>query len=76
MSLLGVENLCLHTSKSNEEDFLIRKILLTHDPDGSQLDTDLLLRAVKNVVFYATPISEVCLLSLQVYVFALWLISV
>ncbi|KAL3511362.1 hypothetical protein ACH5RR_030763 [Cinchona calisaya] len=65
MSLFGLENGDLHSLvSSNEEDFLIRKILITHDPDGCQLDTELLLRAVKNIIHFACPISEaVCLLS-------------
>lgn len=37
-------------SKSIEEDFLIRKILLTHDPDGRRLDSELLLQAVESVM--------------------------
>lgn len=37
---------------------------MTHDPNGCQLDTQLLLRAVKNIIHCADPISEaVCLLS-------------
>ncbi|KAK3026047.1 hypothetical protein RJ639_042539 [Escallonia herrerae] len=41
-----------------EEDYLIQKILLTHDPDGRQLDSELLLRAMEDVMHYATQ-SEV-----------------
>ena len=32
------------------EDVLIKKILLTHDPDGRHLDSELLLRAMENVM--------------------------
>lgn len=37
-------------SKSIEEDFLVRKILLTHDPDGRRLHSELLLQAVESVM--------------------------
>ncbi|KAL8157001.1 protein SIEVE ELEMENT OCCLUSION C isoform X2 [Apium graveolens] len=36
--------------ESSEDDFLIRKIVLTHDPDGRYLDSELLLQAVENVM--------------------------
>ncbi|KAK1394154.1 hypothetical protein POM88_013210 [Heracleum sosnowskyi] len=36
--------------ESSEDDFLIRKIVLTHDPDGRYLDSELLLQAVENVL--------------------------
>lgn len=36
--------------ESSEDDFLIRMIVLTHDPDGRYLDSELLLQAVENVM--------------------------
>ncbi|KAK2968636.1 hypothetical protein RJ640_030716 [Escallonia rubra] len=41
-----------------EEDYLVQKILLTHDPDGRHLNSELLLRAMEDVMHYATQ-SEV-----------------
>jgi hypothetical protein len=37
----------------SEDDILIKKLLLTHDPDGRRLDSELLLRAMENVLCYA-----------------------
>ncbi|WCJ38599.1 Protein SIEVE ELEMENT OCCLUSION C [Euphorbia peplus] len=37
---------------SLEDEFLVRKILLTHDPDGRHLDSELLLTAIENVLNY------------------------
>lgn len=34
--------------QSSEDDYLIREILLTHDPDGRKLDSDTLLQLVEN----------------------------
>ncbi|XP_025012374.1 protein SIEVE ELEMENT OCCLUSION C [Ricinus communis] len=49
----------LHSSSSpSEEDILIKKITLTHDPDGRHLDSEQLLRAMQNVMCY-TAASEV-----------------
>ncbi|XP_022734843.1 protein SIEVE ELEMENT OCCLUSION C [Durio zibethinus] len=46
-------------SKSNLDDgILIKKLLLSHDPDGRRLDSEMLLSAVENIMFYATT-SEV-----------------
>nr|XP_027099916.1 protein SIEVE ELEMENT OCCLUSION C-like [Coffea arabica] len=58
MSLTGFEKRYIHLPVSTEEDFLIRKILMTHDPDGRQLDAQQLLRAVKNIIHRASPVSE------------------
>lgn len=44
------------------QDFLIKKLLLSHNPDGRRLDSELLLLAVENVIFYATKTSQVPLL--------------
>ncbi|KAF5741118.1 hypothetical protein HS088_TW10G00113 [Tripterygium wilfordii] len=38
-----------------DEDILVRKLLLTHDPDGRHLDSELLLQAVEKIICYATP---------------------
>nr|XP_027097213.1 protein SIEVE ELEMENT OCCLUSION C-like isoform X2 [Coffea arabica] len=58
MSLTGFERRYIHLPVSTEEDFLIRKILMTHDPDGRQLDAQQLLHAVKNIIHRASPVSE------------------
>lgn len=71
MSLFEVEDSYSHNSASIEEDFLIKKILLTHDPNGSQLDSHLLLRAMEDIIVHATPVLVVCLLSLLVFTFVL-----
>ncbi|KAI7998310.1 Protein SIEVE ELEMENT OCCLUSION C [Camellia lanceoleosa] len=52
MNFLASENQPLHSSSSPEED-LIKQILLTHDPDGRHLDSELLLRAMGNIMSYA-----------------------
>ncbi|KAI3452654.1 hypothetical protein Pfo_009318 [Paulownia fortunei] len=39
---------------TTNEDFLIREIVLTHDPDGRQLDSDLLLKLVESTFCYTT----------------------
>lgn len=48
-----------HSSMPSEDDILIKKLLLTHDPDGRRLDSELLLRAMENVLCYAAA-SQVC----------------
>ncbi|KAJ8758925.1 hypothetical protein K2173_002704 [Erythroxylum novogranatense] len=48
----------LQSFKSLEEDILARKLLLSHDPDGRRLDSELVLRAMENVLCYAST-SEV-----------------
>ncbi|XVF02599.1 hypothetical protein REPUB_Repub04eG0188500 [Reevesia pubescens] len=40
------------------DEILIKKLLLSHDPDGRRLDSEILLYAVENIMFYATT-SEV-----------------
>ncbi|KAL7202537.1 hypothetical protein ACSBR1_034083 [Camellia fascicularis] len=52
MNFLASENQPLHSSSSPDED-LIKQILLTHDPDGRHLDSELLLRAMENIMSYA-----------------------
>lgn len=50
-------------SSSLLDDFLIREIRLTHDPDGRQLDSELLLRLVENV--FCSTLSDVMVLLLR-----------
>ncbi|XP_017225515.1 protein SIEVE ELEMENT OCCLUSION C isoform X3 [Daucus carota subsp. sativus] len=38
------------SSEPSEDDFLIREVVLTHDPDGRYLDSELLLQAVEDVL--------------------------
>ncbi|GLU03177.1 hypothetical protein SLE2022_203920 [Rubroshorea leprosula] len=40
--------------KSVDDDILINKLLLSHDPDGRSLDSEQLLHAVENIMFYST----------------------
>ncbi|XVE85193.1 hypothetical protein DITRI_Ditri17bG0072200 [Diplodiscus trichospermus] len=42
-----------------DDEILINKILLSHDPDGRRLDSETLLTAVENIMFYVTTTSEV-----------------
>lgn len=39
---------------SVEEDNLVRKLLLSHDPDGRHLDSEQLLRAMENILRQAS----------------------
>ncbi|XP_052203992.1 protein SIEVE ELEMENT OCCLUSION C [Diospyros lotus] len=48
-------NYASNLSSPGEEDFLTRPILLSHDPDGRRLDTELLLQAVENILYNAAP---------------------
>ncbi|XWS69116.1 hypothetical protein CRYUN_Cryun04dG0151700 [Craigia yunnanensis] len=41
-----------------DDEILIKKLLLSHDPDGRRLDSKMLLSVVENIMFYATT-SEV-----------------
>ncbi|OMO81589.1 hypothetical protein COLO4_23504 [Corchorus olitorius] len=43
---------------SLDDEILIKKLLLSHDPDGRRLDSEALLCAVENIMFHATA-SEV-----------------
>ncbi|CAK9180531.1 unnamed protein product [Ilex paraguariensis] len=56
MNLLATESFSSCSSSSVDDDFLIRNILLTHDPDGRHLDSELLLRATENIMCYATTL--------------------
>ncbi|KAM6589458.1 hypothetical protein CsatA_012063 [Cannabis sativa] len=57
MNLQETNSFTLH-SNSTLEDILIKKLLLSHDPDDRRLDSDQLLHAMENIMFYAT-ISEI-----------------
>ncbi|MED6110474.1 hypothetical protein PIB30_043226 [Stylosanthes scabra] len=46
VSLLSISNML--------DDVLIKKLLLTHDPDGRWLDSETMLQAVGNVMFHAS----------------------
>ncbi|KAJ9169438.1 hypothetical protein P3X46_017637 [Hevea brasiliensis] len=62
MNFFGYSPFSLHSSPASwEENILIMKILLTHDPDGRHLDSELLLCAMVNVMCY-TATSEVQML--------------
>ncbi|TKY47700.1 SIEVE ELEMENT OCCLUSION C protein [Spatholobus suberectus] len=39
-----------------QHDILIKKLLLTHDPDGRRLDSETMLLAVGNIMFHASTI--------------------
>lgn len=59
MNFFGNDPFSLHSSSTSlAEDILIKKILLTHDPDGRRLDSELLLCAMENIMCY-TATSEV-----------------
>ncbi|GLT69786.1 hypothetical protein SLA2020_419090 [Shorea laevis] len=65
MNLLGNDPFSGSSSYLDHEDILIRKLLLTHDPDGRHLDSELLLRVTEHIMLYATT-SEVPVTSLSV----------
>lgn len=44
-----------HSSSSWGEDILIKRILLTHDPDSHDLDSEMLLRVIEAIMHHATP---------------------
>ncbi|KAL2547068.1 hypothetical protein Fot_16301 [Forsythia ovata] len=54
MSSLGNKRF---NSSSLLDDFLIREIMLTHDPDGRQLDSELLIRLVESI--FCSTLSDV-----------------
>jgi hypothetical protein len=62
MNLLGSDPFSRSPSYL-DEDILIRKLLLTHDPDGRHLDSELLLRLTEHIMHCATT-SEVPVTSL------------
>jgi len=63
MNLLGSDPFSQSSSYSDPQGVLIWKLLLTHDPDGRRLDSELLLHATERIMLYATT-SEVPVTSL------------
>lgn len=60
MSRLGSDQFLPTSGLSLEEDILVRKLLLVHDPDGRHLDSELLLQAIEDVMCCATSSETVC----------------
>ncbi|KAJ4710971.1 Sieve element occlusion [Melia azedarach] len=58
MNSILSQDLWLHSRSFLQEDVVIRELLLSHDPDGRHLDSEQLLRAMENIMCYATA-SEV-----------------
>ncbi|KAM7250943.1 hypothetical protein ACFE04_022826 [Oxalis oulophora] len=54
MNVQGSYNLSQDSSFSVDEDILIKKLLLSHDPHGCRLDSQQLLRAIENIMCCAT----------------------
>ncbi|KAG6654915.1 protein SIEVE ELEMENT OCCLUSION C [Carya illinoinensis] len=46
------------SSSSFDEDIMIKKLHLTHEPDGRRLDSELLLRVTEHILLYAASTSE------------------
>lgn len=67
MDTLDVAALLHHGMASVEEEMLIRNLLLSHDPDGRDIDSELLLQAVKNVLHIATSFETKVTLETCVY---------
>lgn len=44
------------TIPNMHHDILIKKLLLTHDPDGRRLDSEAMLLAVGNIMFHTSTI--------------------
>lgn len=70
MNLPENDQLSLHSSISSEEEILIRKLLLTHDPDGRRVDSEQLISAMEIVMSY-TSSSEVSVTTILNYRFIL-----
>lgn len=68
MDMLARDDIFSLSSLSLEEDVMIKKIMLTHDPDGRRLDAELLLHATENIICYATA-TQVSVLPLPAYLF-------
>ncbi|KAE8705503.1 putative Sieve element occlusion e [Hibiscus syriacus] len=47
-----------HSSSYVVDEVLIKKLLLSHDPDRRRLNSEMLLSAVENIMFYATTSEE------------------
>lgn len=58
MNSLPAQHLRPHSISSMQDDVLIRELFLSHDPDGRRLDSEQVLRAMENIMCYATA-SEV-----------------
>ncbi|KAL2903443.1 Protein SIEVE ELEMENT OCCLUSION C [Bienertia sinuspersici] len=44
----------MESSSSSELDILIKRILIMHDPDERELDSEMLLRVIENIMHHAT----------------------
>ncbi|XP_030542063.1 protein SIEVE ELEMENT OCCLUSION C isoform X2 [Rhodamnia argentea] len=60
MSWLGIDQFLPTSGLSLEEDMLVRKLLLAHDPDGRHLDSELLLQAIEDAMCCATSLDIAC----------------
>lgn len=75
MNMLGSEPFLPQSITSLAEDVLIKKLLLSHDPDGRHLDSELLLCAVENIMICTTaeeviaPLIHICRHLEQDYLF-------
>ncbi|RVW72607.1 Protein SIEVE ELEMENT OCCLUSION C [Vitis vinifera] len=54
MNVPETDNVLPHSSSPLEQDILIKNILLTHDPNGCFLDSELLLCAMENIMCHTT----------------------
>ncbi|KAK4256637.1 hypothetical protein QN277_006338 [Acacia crassicarpa] len=54
MNFLKSQSLSLLSNSTKQDDILIKKLLLTHDPDGRWLDSETMLHAVGNIMFHAS----------------------
>lgn len=53
-----------HSQSYLDDEILIKKLLLSHDPDRRRLNSEMLLSAVENIMFYATASEELVTLCL------------
>ncbi|KAI6686630.1 hypothetical protein NL676_032543 [Syzygium grande] len=60
MSQLRSDQFLPTSSLSSEEDMMVRKLLLAHDPDGRHLDSELLLQAIEDAMCCATSLEIAC----------------
>lgn len=44
-------------SNNMQDDVLMKKLILTHDPDGRRLDSQTVLNALGNIMFHASTIT-------------------
>ncbi|XP_054821093.1 protein SIEVE ELEMENT OCCLUSION C isoform X2 [Prosopis cineraria] len=54
MNFLKSQSLCSLSNSNIQDDILMKKLLLTHDPDGRWLDSETMLHAVGNIMFHAS----------------------